>query len=86
MTGDSLLLKRVEAIATSPSQCPDARDWLTIRAHADASAVSLQGVATPPTQISLPEPNMETRSASSKSVLGNSEAGKFGNDQPSSEV
>ena len=75
MSGISLLLKRVEAMATSPSQCPDARDWLTMRAHADASAVSLHGVATPPTQISSPEPNMETRSASLKSVSGNSEEG-----------
>ena len=75
MSGVSLLLKRVDAMATSPSQCPDARDWLTIRAHAEASAVSLHGVATPPTQISFPEPNMETRSASLKSVSGNSDEG-----------
>ena len=78
-----MLLKRVDAIATSPSQCPDARDWLTIRAHAEASAVSVQGVATPPTQISSPDPNMETRSVSLKSVSGKAEAGKLGNDHPS---
>ena len=86
VSGVSLLLKRVEAIATSPSQCPDARDWLTIRAHAAASAVSVHGVATAPMQISSPEPNIETRSVSLKSVLGNAEAGKLGNDQPFIEV
>ena len=77
------MLKRVDAMATSPSQCPDARDWLTMRAHAEASAVSLHGVATAPTQISAPEPNMDTRSVSLKSVSGNADAGKFGNDHPS---
>ena len=44
--------------------------------------MSLHGVATPPMQISSPEPNMETRSVSLKSVSGNADAGKLGNDHP----
>ena len=81
--GDSLPLKRDEARATSPSQCPDARAWLTIRAQADASAVRTHGAALPSTHTLSPEPNIATRSDSSKLTSGYVDAGKFGKDQPS---
>ena len=54
-----------------------------MRAHAAASAVSLHGVATPPTQMVSSEPNIETKSVSSKFTFGYADDGKFGNDQPS---
>ena len=83
VAGVSLLLKRDDARATRPSQCPEARAWFTMRAHAAASAVSLQGVATPPTQMVSSEPNIDTKSVSSKFTSAYADDGKLGNDQPS---
>ena len=54
-----------------------------MRAHAAASAVSLHGVATPPTQMVSSEPNIDTKSFSSKFTSGYEDDGKLGNDQPS---
>ena len=54
-----------------------------MRAHAAASAVNLQGVATPPTQMVSSEPNIDTKSVSSKFTSAYADEGKLGNDQPS---
>ncbi len=70
-------LKRSDASATSPSQCPEMRAWFTMRAHAAASAVALQGVVTPSTHASAP--NISNRSLAASSTF-DAEAGKLGNE------
>ena len=72
--------KRTAACTTKPSQWPEARAWFTMRAHAAASAVGIQGSAFSPTH--TPFPNMVTKSFTSN-VSTETELGKFGNENPS---
>lgn len=66
----------------NPSQCPDWRDSLIIRAHSWASAVGEQVLSDPLEQISGPEPNIAARSAPPNSSAGTESAAKFTNENP----
>ena len=81
--GSASRLKRTCATAARPSQWPEARLWLTMRAKAAASAVSSQGSATPSIQIEASEPNMVTRSSAPNSSSYQDD-GKLANANPCS--